>query len=142
MEEVIQYLQLKNHYLDKFYSLTQQFIEQTRKNNWANLAHFVDSRERILNIIRFYDHRIAELFQQVDNASEDLNDYQPRVKSLLDGRNDIVKKIVELDLLLISQLEDYKNEIIIDLKQSQQIDQQIEAYSQTPPLRQETPSDN
>jgi hypothetical protein len=68
MEEVIHYLEMKNHYYEKFQTITEKFLQQANQDRWDEIEFFVDNRERILNIIRSFDFKIAEAFEQVDFA--------------------------------------------------------------------------
>ena len=58
MEEVIYYLELKNQYYEKFHNVTKRLLEYVQQNRWDILPSFVDTRERILHIIRSYDFKI------------------------------------------------------------------------------------
>ena len=97
MEEVIYYLELKNKYYEKFLSVTEKFLQQVQADRWDNVEYFVDNRERILNIIRSYDFKIAELFQQVDIGSNRLEAYGERVKEILERRETLGKKIANAE---------------------------------------------
>ncbi len=129
MEEVIYYLELKNTYYEKFLSVTAKFLDQIQQERWENLDYFVDNRERILNIIRSYDFKISELFQQVDIDSNRLEAYSPRVKELLEKREALGKKIVDQDLELIGKMEDVRSETIRDLKRTQETGRKLQSFS-------------
>ena len=133
MEEVIHYLELKNQYYEKFHAMTCKFLEQARENRWDDLDFFVDNRERILNIIRSYDFKIAKLFEEQDLTKLDLHVYRPRVKSLLESREQWVKKIVAVDLELVSKIDEMKSETIRDLKRSVETNHQLNAFSTSNP---------
>jgi len=70
MEDVIQYLELKNQYYEKFFELTRKFIEDIEGNRWDDVSYFVDNRERLINIIQYCDHRIAKTFKNTDPNEE------------------------------------------------------------------------
>ena len=131
MEEVIHYLELKNQYYEKFYNLTQKFLQLAEDKRWNDVELFVDNRERILSIIRSYDFKIAEVFEQIDVTQVDLNLYRTRVHSLLESRKSWVDKIVALDLELISKVEDMKSETIKELKKTVETHNQINSFKDT-----------
>lgn len=133
MEEVIHYLELKNQYYDKFHSITRKFYEQAEQGLWEDLDFFVDNRERILNIIRSFDFKIAKLFDELDMGQLDLEVYRPRVKHLLDRRVEIANQIVALDLQLISKMDDIKSDTIRDLKKSITAQAKVDAFVETGP---------
>ncbi len=129
MEEVIHYLQLKNQYYEKFFSVTVKFLDQANQGKWDGLEFFVDNRERILNIIRSYDFKIAKAFQKLDGNRCDSEYYGRRVKELLERRTQLAHKIVTIDLELISKIEEMKNDTIKDLKQTVQTQAGLSSFS-------------
>ncbi len=129
MEEILHYLELKNQYYEKFCSMSAKYLARTYDNAWDDLTFFVDNRERILNIIRSFDFKIAKLFQDIDPTALDLTMYRPRVKALLDRRTELAKRIVEVDLELISRIDDMKSETIRDLKKSVETSHQMETFA-------------
>ena len=129
MEEVIYYLELKNKYYEKFLSVTEKFLQQVQADRWDNVEYFVDNRERILNIIRSYDFKIAELFQQVDIGSNRLEAYGERVKEILERRETLGKKIMDQDLELIGKIDEVRCETIKELKKTQDTGQKLHSFS-------------
>lgn len=141
MEEVIYYLELKNTYYEKFLSITEKFLLQVQQDQWDNMDYFVDNRERILNIIRSYDFKIAELFHQIDVASTKLETYSTRVKELLERREVLGKKIMDQDLELIGKIDEVRTETIRDLKQTQETGQKLHSFTSPAPNRRKLPKD-
>lgn len=131
MEEVLHYLELKNQYYEKFYTVTLRFMAQAAQNNWADIELFVDNRERILNIIRSYDFKIAKHFQAVSLENSEVNDYRDKVQDLLKVRGEWAQKIVTLDLELMTKMDEVKTETIRELKRSVEVSHQIGSF--TPP---------
>ncbi|NBX93282.1 MAG: hypothetical protein EB078_00890 [Proteobacteria bacterium] len=128
MEEVLQYLEMKNHYYEKFYSITRKFLDQIAQNDWKDLDFFVDSRERILNIIRSFDAKISKVIEQ-SNASKPVNDGDKMMMNrVIEKKRRIADKIVDLDLQLISAIDEYKNETIRELKKTVETQQQIDSF--------------
>ena len=128
MEEVIHYLELKNKYYEKFFTLTSKFLRQINKDEWEGTELLLDNRERILNIIRSFDHKVAHLFGQIDVDDQRLEAYRPRVKRLLNDRAAWVGKIVALDLELMSRIEEVKSETIRELKRTVETAQQLTSF--------------
>jgi hypothetical protein len=129
MEEILHYLELKNQYYEKFCSMSAKFLARTYDNLWDDLTFFVDNRERILNIIRSYDFKIAKLFNEIDTTTLDLAMYRPRVKMLLDRRTELAKRIVDVDLELISRIDEMKTDTIRDLKKTVETGHQLESFA-------------
>lgn len=128
MEEVIQYLELKNHYYEKFFTVTQKFLDQVARNDWTNMDFFVDSRERILNIIRSFDAKISSAVEKNRNESKTSSSETVRLKKIMSERQTMADKILELDLQLISAIDEYKNETIRELKKTVETQHQIDAF--------------
>lgn len=139
MEDVLAYLELKNRYYSKFLSITEKFLLLARTNKWDGLDLFVDSRERIINIIKAFDFKIAAAFERECLTSEQVNSFRPRVKELLDLRNSLVSKIVAADLELIQNIEDMKSDTIRELKKTISVTQQIHAFEGEPIPRRKSP---
>lgn len=132
MEEILHYLELKNQYYEKFWSMSAKFLAKTNDNRWEDLTLFVDNRERILNIIRSFDFKIAKLFSDIDPQTTDFGFYRPRVKALLDQRKELARRIVAVDLELISRIDDLKTETIRELKKTMETTQHIESFTALP----------
>ncbi|NBX77030.1 MAG: hypothetical protein EBQ92_10785 [Proteobacteria bacterium] len=133
MEDVLQYLEMKNHYYEKFYSVTQKFLDQIARNDWTNLDFFVDSRERILNIIRSFDAKISHAVERVEKPTDSKEVDKALLTKMMDERKRLGEKILELDLQLISAIDDYKNETIRELKKTVETQHQIDAFEKNTP---------
>lgn len=135
MDDVLAYLELKNRYYSKFLTITEKFLQCARANDWERIDLFVDSRERILNIIKAFDFKIAEAFGRQDLSSPELEEYRPRVKQLMDQRTALVNRIVTIDLELIQSIEEMKTETIRDLKNTIARGQQIQSFDNIIPIK-------
>ncbi|MFM8270629.1 MAG: hypothetical protein ACKN9V_10615 [Pseudomonadota bacterium] len=133
MEEVMQYLEMKNHYYEKFYSVTLKFLDQIARNDWTNLNFFVDSRERILNIIRSFDAKISHAVNEAKDHVQTGTTERSLMKKMMDERKLLADKILELDLQVISAIDDYKSETIRELKKTVETQQQIDAFEKNSP---------
>lgn len=138
MEEVLQYLEMKNHYYGKFYTVTQKFLDQIARNDWTNLDFFVDSRERILNIIRSFDAKISHAVERVQELEKPKTSEKILMQKMMDERKNLADKILELDLQLISAIDDYKSETIRELKKTVETQQQIDAFEKNSQAPQST----
>lgn len=132
MHEVLRYLELKNQYYEKFHSITQKFLDQTNQDKWDDLELVVDNRERILNIIHSFDHKIALHFQELNLSNDEMEQYRREVKRLMSIRGEWAEKIVTLDLELISKLDEVKSETIRELKKTVETSQQVGAFQGVP----------
>lgn len=129
MEKVLYYLDLKNNYYEKMYAMTLKQSEKAARGDWADLELFVENRERILNLLRSYDFKIATSFEKEQHRGAELNQYAEAVKILLENRKIWADKIIALDLLLMSKMEEFKNETIRELKKTVETQHQVHAFS-------------
>ena len=133
MEQVIHYLELKNLYYEKFFNVTSKFLVHAVQEQWEDIEFFVDNRERILNIIRSFDLKIAKLLDEVEMRDSDLMKYRPQVKSLLDARTLIAGKIINQDLELIQKIDEMKTDTIRELKRTLETSQQLQSFDEPSP---------
>lgn len=136
MEKVLHYLELKNQYYEKFYQITSTFIEKADRDNWDDLEYLVDNRERILHIIRYFDHKIGLRMKDAPIQNETISLYGDRVSALLARRKNLANLIVTTDRDLISRLDEVKSETIKELKQSMDTTRKVGSYSEKPPNKQ------
>src|SRR5437870_428276 len=101
MEDVIHYLQLKNQYYEKFYSITSKFWQSIQNGDWSKVAEFTEQRDKILHLIRTYDYKISEILDGVNLDDKKYESYREQVTLLLAKRKEWVDRIVEIDLLVI-----------------------------------------
>ena len=66
MLRIIDLLEEKNHYLEKFYALNETELVNFSSGNFDKLEHFYNTRERILEIVKYIDG-------QLDNVQNDLH---------------------------------------------------------------------
>ncbi|MBY0371731.1 hypothetical protein K2X33_13690, partial [bacterium] len=93
---------------------------------------FMDSRDRILNIIRSYDFKIAETFQKLNIGPDKLNSYGGRVREILDKREVLGKKIIDQDLTLMGKIDEVRSDTIRELKKTQDTGLKLHSFTSTP----------
>jgi len=128
MEEIIHYLELKNHYYEKFLSLTKNFLNKAKQNLWDDIEFFVDNRERILNIIRSFDIKVSRLMANTQVGDTEAKYYREKVKAIFDRRTDVGNKILAIDLELIRCLDEMKTNTIKELKKTLDSQKPIQSF--------------
>jgi len=131
MEEVIQYLQMKNKYYEKFFSISTKFLEETNSDRWDNLSFFVENRERLLNIIRSLDQKIARAFKDSTTTEDELNSYRDSLKTLFDKKKSLGEKIIAIDLQLISKIDAMKTQTIKKLKSNLKTTHHLDSFEKS-----------
>ncbi len=118
MEEVLYYLELKNQFFEKLLTMTEDFLGRAKKNLWSRVNQFTEDRERVLDMIHTFESKIAQKFSSVHLSADEVVFYQPLVKEHFRKREQLVRRIVDLDLELIARIDEIKSERILELTQT------------------------
>lgn len=115
MTRIITLLNEKNHYLEKFYSLNESELKNFLLSNFDGLEYFYNSREKILEIIKYIDAQIdvERMKEDSDTATEKI---KMDIKRALMIKDQYVERILQQDLEILSCIETAKNDIIRELK--------------------------
>lgn len=111
MSRIISLLEEKNHYLEKFYTLGETHMPDFLRGNFDFIDYFYNSREKILEIIRYIDQELEGL-QSTDLVTDANRD---RVQEAYKIKDLYVKKILEQDVDILACIEATKNNIIKEL---------------------------
>ena len=106
-------------------------MEETNHDHWDNLRFFVENRERLLNIIRSLDQKIARAFKESTANENELNSYKDTLKKLFDRKKYLGEQIISIDLQLISKIDMMKTQTIQKLKSTLQTSQQLDTFERT-----------
>lgn len=131
MEQVIEYLKMKNKYYEKFYVISTKFLEETNQDQWENLSFFVENRERLLNIIRSLDQKIARAFSQNASNEATVDSYRETLKKLFDRKRYLGDQIIAIDLQLISRIDNLKIKTIEKLKANVKMGQHLGTFEKS-----------
>jgi hypothetical protein len=111
---IITLLNEKNHYLEKFYSLNEIELQNFLLSNFDGLEMFYNSREKILEIIKYIDAQI-----DTERIKDDMEPITEKVKMDMKRamiiKDQYVEKILEQDLQILACIEAAKNDIIKEL---------------------------
>lgn len=125
--DVIELLNQKNHYLEKFYSLTEVEIENFSMGNFDNLENFYHTREKILDIIKYIDGQIFNANAETEaflNSTIDRKIMQEAIAI----KEEYVSRIIEQDLQILSCIENTKSNIIKELQNLKKSKKAIGGY--------------
>ena len=126
MTRIIDLLNHKNHYLEKFYALNETELVNFSLHNFANLEAFYQTREKILETIRYIDSEIDEV-QKTDNV--EANAAQKReVTVCLNIKEEYVSRILAQDLEVLSCIESAKSDIIRELQDIRKTRKAVGSY--------------
>jgi hypothetical protein len=125
MARIINLLNQKNHYLEKFYSLNETEILNLNEAKFQNLDPFYQNRESILEVIQYIDSQISE----IDEHEEALSVEERReVTELLAIKEEYVNRILAQDLEILSCIESAKSSIIRELQDLRKARKAVGSY--------------
>lgn len=116
MVRLINLMNEKNHYLEKFFSLNEIELANFQLGNFDSLDSFYQSREKILEIISYLDAELHKLQGEHDDAFLPSQAERDQARECLAVKDEYVKRIVDLDLEILACIEQAKNAIIKDLQ--------------------------
>lgn len=116
MQRIISLLQEKNHYLEKFYSLNETEILNFSMGNFENLENFYNTRERILEIIRYLDGQLEQENSETHDFSGMTVEERRQVVESMRAKDEYVSRIIEQDLEVLACIEAAKSNIIRELQ--------------------------
>jgi hypothetical protein len=109
-------MERKNHYLEKFLLISEAELLNFEVGDFQNLESFYDCREKILNIVRHVEKQLEKLSHQFGETAVVDGAMRARAKAELDLKDELVNRILEMDLRLISCIEAAKSKIIQELQ--------------------------
>lgn len=125
MLRIINLLNHKNHYLEKFYSLNETELLNFAKSDFSHLEEFYQEREKILETIKYID-------AQVDNEQTEIFEVSTpnkrEIASALAVKEEYVSRILAQDLEILSCIESAKSTIIRELQEVRKARKAVGSY--------------
>ena len=116
MQRIIDLLNEKNHYLEKFYALNETELMNFSNGNFDNLENFYRTREKILEILKYVDSEVdKEQIAVGDLSTADSEDRRSAREAIL-IKDEYVSRIINQDLEILACIEAAKNSIIRELQ--------------------------
>lgn len=117
MMRLIQFLNEKNHFLEKFYSLNLKQITKLESGLFEELDRFYNQREDLLKILKYVDAEIYKSHVDFKESNGPFDEKQKmQIRDALRVKDVYVKKILEQDLIVLSLIDEAKNKIIKELR--------------------------
>lgn len=114
MEKLINLMEQKNHYLEKFYSLNAEELVNFSDGNFQNVESFYRARDKILDLIRTIDEMIDAEAKTTATPLADAT--KTSIEKLLAQKDEWVTAILAQDLQVLSWIEKEKSNIIKELQ--------------------------
>ena len=116
MDKILNLLDEKNHYLEKFYKLNENELINLSGQNYENIEIFYAAREGLLRMINKIDDMVDEQIQFNEIEIKSLSGiYKKKLLASLSYKTDVVNLILAQDLEIISYVERAKSELINEL---------------------------
>lgn len=126
MTRIIQLLDQKNHYLEKFYSLGEQTLKELSTGQFNDIDGFYQNREKILEMIRYIDYEVNEAQSKITTEVDEVS--KKEVKERLKVKEVYVSQILDQDLSIMSFIEQVKTDIIRELQQATKAKKAVGGY--------------
>ena len=124
MQRIVSFLNHKNHYLEKFYSVNETEILNFAKGEFSNLENFYQTREKILETIAYIDSQIES-----ESASHEITSADRReISTALAIKEEYVSRILAQDLEILSCIESAKSSIIRELQDIRKTAKAVGSY--------------
>lgn len=128
MERVIELLERKNHYLEKFFLISEAELLNFKSDDFDNLESFYACRDKILNIIKHIDDEVEKTNQQFSSHYTITPEQRLQMERVLSRKEEIVNDILALDVEILACIDKTKSTIIRELRGVKKGRQVIEKY--------------
>lgn len=128
MTRIITLLNEKNHYLEKFYSLNEVELANFAQGQFDNLQHFYQTRERILDVLKYVDAQIDKAHNELGPDVQLAEDMRAQACEALAIKDEYVTRIIEQDIQVLACIETAKNSIIKELQEVRRNRKGISGY--------------
>ncbi len=117
MIRLIQFLNEKNHFLEKFYALNESQISKLQQGHFDSIEMFYNQREDLLKIIKYIDAEIQKAHSLHKDMNGEFNENEKSaIRSALRAKESYVRRILEQDLQILGMIDEAKSQIIRELK--------------------------
>lgn len=118
MNRLVQFLNEKNHFLEKFYSVNEEQITLLENFQFDKIDQFYNQREDLLKIINYIDAEIYRAHLQFKEMNMGFTEIEKsQIRESMKIKEIYVKKILEQDLIVLSLIDEAKSQIIKELQE-------------------------
>lgn len=123
---LIQLLEQKNHYLEKFLTLNELQLKLIEQTEIDTLDEFYEKREKILEIIQYIDGQITNAYQS--HTTHETNLEANNIQKLLFIKDEYVYRILDQDIQILACIDQARQSIISELSDIQTAKKAIKGY--------------
>lgn len=126
MLRIIELLAQKNHYLENFYSVNEGEILNFARNDFSGLEAFYQTREKILEAIRYIDSEIEK--STAESQATASPEQKREISQSLAIKDEYVGRILSQDLEVLACIEAAKSGIIRELQDIKKTKKAVGSY--------------
>lgn len=123
---LIQLLEQKNHYLEKFLTLNELQLKLISQTEIDTLDEFYEKREKILEIIQYIDSQITNAYQS--HSEHEINQEETAIQKLLFIKDEYVYRILDQDIQILACIDQARQSILSELSDIQNAKKAIKGY--------------
>ena len=129
MIRLVQLLNEKNHFLEKFYSLNESQINKLQQGMFDDIEKFYNQREDLLKILKYVDSEInkSHMSHKDISGAFDLSQ-KADIKECLRAKELYVKRILDQDLIVLGLIDEAKSQIIRELQDIKKASRALAGY--------------
>lgn len=118
MIRVVQLLNEKNHFLEKFMSLNEKQISRLEKGNFDQVELFYNQREDLIKIIKYIDSEINKAQMMQSKQTLNLSEADRKlIKESLKTKDNYTSSILDQDMQVLALIDQAKSQIIKQLQE-------------------------
>lgn len=125
MLRILDLIEHRNHHLEQFYSLNENELTNIARLDYSNLELFYNSREKILENIRYID---SEMNIEQKKDIQLTNEQKKEIATGLAVKEEYVTRILAQDLEILSCIESAKSSIIRELQEMKRARKAVGSY--------------
>ena len=134
--DVLALLRSKNRCLEQFLKASEEFRARSAAQSDAlldssALEGFQNRRDDMLRAIDLYDRKIQDTVRTLPEYMKQVPALVEAVRSALERKEELVKKILHADLEIISRIEETKNQLLRDLQDTKKSKETLGKFKST-----------
>jgi hypothetical protein len=112
--DVVTLLRSKNRCLERFLELSEDFLRPAEQGDLSALPSFEARREATLKAYQLFDRKASEAISALTPADR-TPELVEAVSAALRRKEELVHRILDVDLRIISRIEQAKNDLLKEL---------------------------
>ena len=125
---IIQLLEQKNHYLEKFLTLNELQLRLLEETDVDTLDEFYQKREKILALLKYIDEQLSLSQQELGAQTLISEEQEAAIQKLLFIKDEYVFRILDQDVQILAKMDAIKTQILNELSEIQSAKKAVRGY--------------